>query len=508
MVSKKKYLLLILFRAAGLFLSVASVLITARYFGASQDRDFFVIAMSVVTILPQLVYGSLNEVFRAKFVHIRETIGTEKAVSSARGVIFWISIMSVAIILSGEFFAEAIAAFFIGGKDSASFPLLVTLIRATLPIILLSQTSTFWIQALNCFNVFFIPEIFGLISNAINITIVVLLFDKAGVFSLVISNYASAALLVAVLVFIVRKHIPGMIGLRADGGVNIRQYFAAALPFTVVYWAGQISAVIERKLSAGFGIGNIALIDYAQKLLSVPQGVVFGIAASILSPALAKHHANKNTADFTDELRSFYKFAVIVFAPCVFCMLFLPENIGAVLFASKVSASEIRTFSVTVMIYGIGLLGIMNHVIFTQALIAGSRGRLASAVALANQVMILVCNVTFAYKWGILGLAVSWSAWHILSGFTLMCASGAFRKKGVVVILRLYALYLLSFAAVWAININRFLPESNNALKIIINLIVFLGTMYIMMVVMRFEEAKVVGRYLSRLNPGSGNAKN
>jgi len=482
MVSKKKYLLLILFRATGLILSVASVLITARYFGASQDRDFFVIAMSVVAILPMLVYGSLTEVFRSKFVHIRETLGTEKAVDSARGVILWILAMSAAIILLGEFFAEEIAAFFMGGRDSASFPLLVTLIRATLPIIFLSQLSTFWIQALNCFNVFFIPEIFGLISSAINVALVVLLFDKAGVFSLVISNYTSAILLFAILVFILRKHAPGIIGLRAGGvGGEIKQYFAAALPFMFVYWAGQLSVIAEKKLSATFGIGNISLLDYAQKLLSVPQGVVFGIAASILSPALAKHHANNNAADFMDELWSFYKFAAIVFAPCVFCMLFLPTNIGGILFASKISAPEIRTFSVTVMIYGFGLLGIINHIIFTQALIAQSRGVVVSAIAIANQVMILVCNVTFAYKWGILGLAASGAVWHIFSGFALMSASGVFKKKnGAVQILRLYVLYLSSFLVAWFININRFWPGLNDILQIVINLIIFICIMYIM----------------------------
>jgi len=508
MVSKKKYLLLILFRAVGLILSIASVLITARYFGASQDRDFFVIAMSVTAILPMLAYGSLTEVFRAKLVHIRETLGTERAVDSARGVVFWISVMSAAIILLGEFGAEAVAAFFMGGKDSASLPLLVTLIRATLPIIFLSQLSAFWIQTLNCFNVFFIPEIFGLISSVINIALVVLLFDKAGIFSLVISNYASAALLVAVLVFIVRKHIPGMIRPRAGGGGGeVKQYFAAALPFTFVYWAGQFSAIAERKLSAGFGIGNIALLDYAQKLLSVPQGVVFGIAASILSPALAKHHANKHTADFMDELRSFYRFAAIVFAPCVFCMFFLNTNIGRVLFASKISASEIHAFGVTVMIYGFGLLGVINHIIFSQALIAQSRGRATAVIALANPVMILVCNVTFAYKWGILGLAMSWSAGQIISGFALMLASGIFKKGGAAMILRIYALYLLSFSAVWAININRFLSGLSDIPQIIINLLVFIGIMYIMMLALRFEEAKKIGMYLSLLNPGHGNAK-
>jgi len=508
MVSKKKYLLLIVFRAAGLILSVASVLITARYFGASQDRDFFVIAMSVAAILPMFVYGWLSEIFRAKFVHIRETLGTERAIDSARGVVFWISVMSVAIILLGEFCAGAIAAFFMGSKDSASLPLLVTLIRATLPIIFLSQLSTFWIQLLNCFNVFFIPEIFGLISSVINITLVVLLFDNVGVFSLVISNYASAALLVAVLAFIVRKHAPGMISLRAGGaGGEVKQYFAAALPFAFVYWAGQLSAVAERKLSAGFGIGNIALLDYAQKLLSVPQGIVFGIAASILSPALAKHHANKNPADFMDELWSFYRFAAIVFAPCVFCMFFLHTNIGVILFASKISASEIHAFGVTVMIYGFGLVGVINHIVFSQALIARSRGRTASAIALINQVMILACNVAFAYKWGIHGLAMSWSAWHILSGFTLMWASGAFKKGGAVPILRLYALYLLSFLAAWVLNVNRFLPGLNDALQIVINLIVFICIMYITMSALRFEETKKLGRYLSRLNLGYGNAK-
>ena len=490
MVSPKKYLLLAAFRAMGLVFNIASFLIVARYFGASQERDFFVVAMSVVTILPMLAYGSLNEIFRAKFVHIRETLGLEKATASARGVIFLVSAMSAAIIALGELKADAIAGFFLSGSRSGSSIQLVLLIKILLPIIFFTQLSAFWIQALNCFNVYFIPEISGLFSNLINIVLVVLLFDKFGIFALVFSSYTSAVLLSVVLVFIVRKNIPGLISLRACNLRVVRPYFLAALPFMLVYWAGQFAAAFEKKLSMGAGTGNVAILDYAQKLLSVPQGVIFGVAASILSPALAKHYANKNTADFTNELSSFYKIIFIMSAPCVFCMIFLPKEIGSVLFADKISAHELNVFGAVVMIYGFGLLGVMHHVTFSQALIAQSKGLVVSIIALLNQILILVCNITFAYKWGILGLALSWSLWHVFSGFALMYSSGILNRGHFFVILRLCGLYAPSFIAVW--GINQILPALTDLFKIIANLIIFIAAMFIMMLILKFEEAKKI----------------
>jgi len=490
MVSSKKYLLLITFRAMGLVLNIASFFVVARYFGASRERDFFVVAMSVVTILPMLAYGSLNEIFRAKFVHIRETLGLEKAVASARGAIFLISAMSAAIIALGELNADAIAAFFLSGTQSGSSAQLVLLIKILLPIIFFTQLSAFWIQTLNCFNVYFIPEISGLFSNLINIILVVLLFDKFGIFALVFSSYTSAVLLTAALIFIVCKYIPGLISLRIGNIGEAKPYFWAALPFMFAYWAGQFVAVFEKKLSVSAGVGSVAILDYAQKLQSVPQGVIFGVAASILSPALAKHYANKNITDFTNELSSFYKFIFIVFAPCVFCMTFLPKEIGSVLFAAKISMQEVNTFGAVVMIYGFGLLGVMHQVTFSQVLIAQSKGLTVSIITLLNQIMILACNLAFAYKWGIIGLAFSWSLWHVFSGFALMCASGILRRDHFLVILRLCGLYAPSFLAVW--GINQILPALTDLLKIIVNLIIFVVAMLIMMFILKFEEAKKI----------------
>ena len=505
MISKQKYLLLIVFRGLGLFLNVVSVLITARYFGTSQDRDFFVIAMSVVTVLPMFLYGSLNEIYRTKFVHIMETLGTEKAVDSARSVVFWISAMSMAIILLGECYAEAIAGFFLGDSKSSSFPMLVTLIRITLPIIFLSQLSSFWIQTLNCFNIYFIPEISGLFSSVINISVVVLLFDTLGVFSLVISSYAGAGLLTVILVFIVRKNIPGMISLRIVRFGDIRPYIVTALPFILGYWIGQISIIVEKKLSAGMGVGNVALLDYAQKLLSIPQGVIFSVVTAILSPTLAKHYANWESAHFANELWSFYRFIVIILAPCVFCMFFLPREIGSILFATKISPSEISVFGIVAMIYGFGMLGVINQIIFSQALIAQSKVPLVSVIALVNQIMILICNLTFAYKWGIAGLAISWSAGHILCGIALMYASRALERGSVILILRLCALYLLSFLTVGIIN--HFLTVLADVPRIAVNLVILCGIMYIIMRVLRFEEARKLGQYLSCFNSWIGSEK-
>ncbi|MDR2693213.1 MAG: hypothetical protein LBB74_03250 [Chitinispirillales bacterium] len=482
----------------GLFLGIASLLAVARYFGASRDRDFFVVAMSVVTVLPMLVYGSLNEIFRAKFVHIRETLGLEKAVISARAAIFCISAISIVIIVLGEINAKTIAEFFLGAQLSHTSLRLVTLIRITLPIIFFTQLSAFWTQTLNCFNIYFIPEISALFSNVINIVIVVLLYNKIGIFALVFSSYTSAVLLTAVLVFIVRKKIPGLISLRIADIGGAKPYFWAALPFMFAYGIGQIITVFEKKISMGAGIGNVAILDYAQKLLSVPQGVIFSVAASILSPALAKHCANKNTADFTHELSSFYGFIFIVFAPCVFCMVFLPVELGNVLFAAKISVREIHTFGAVVMIFGFGLLGVMHYIIFSQVLVAQSKGLVVSIITLLNQAAILICNVLFAYKRGIQGLALSWAVWHILSGFALVCASGFFNKSHFSMILRLCGLYASSFLALW--GINSFLPPLTDVLKITVDFIIFLSVMLIMMFVLRFEEIGNTCRWLLKID--------
>jgi len=478
------------FRLLRTFLGIASVLLTARFFGTSKERDFFILAMTVTTVLPALTFNALCEIFRAKFVHIRETLGLEKAVASARTLIWGILFISLTMVVLGVYKAELLAVVFSENISENSLKELAFMIRFTLPIMIFSQLSAYWIRALNCFETFYVPEIAGMISSIIEVILIVCLAPIIGIYSLLISSYFSNILLFSAVVFLLRRKCPDFLSFKMESFSMVKPYITAALPFWFGYLLCQFSIIVEKKFSSGFGIGNVTILDYAQKLLSVPQSVVFSVVTSVLTPVLAKYFANSCKNEFANESLSFYRFILILFAPFAFLMFFCSGELGNLLFADNISSQEMHKFAVAVSIYAFGLFGVIHYIVFTQVLIAQGQNAKASIVSALNQFAVVTCNLLIAYRFGIWGFAVSWSVWHFLSGLTLMFMSKINMKDITVSIVKIIMLYLFSFGLFFLIE-NIFYTLGD-VFKIILSLLVFAIILLIGLFVFRFEERKKI----------------
>jgi len=478
------------FRLVRAFLGIASVLLTARFFGASKERDFFVLAMTTTTVLPALTFGALSEIFRAKFVHIREILSLEKAVASARTLIWGILFISLSMVVLGIYKAELLAAVFSKNISENSFRELAFMIRLTLPIMIFSQLSAYWSRALNCFESFYVPEIVGMVSSIIEVILIVCLAPLIGIYSLLISSYFSNILLFSVVMFLLHKKCPEFLSLKMESFLAIKPYILAAVPFWFGNLLGQITTIVERRFSSGFGIGNVAILDYAQKLNSVPLSVVFSVVASVLTPVLAKYFANNSKNEFANESLSFYRFILILFAPFVFLMFFCSGEIGNLLFASNVSSQEIHKFAVAVSIYAFGLFGVIHYIVFMQVLVAKGENAKVSVVVALNQIIIVACNLLFAYRFGIWGFVTSWSVCHFVSGLTLMFMSKINPKDIIASIVKITMLYLFSFGLFFLIK-NIFYTLGD-VFKIILSLLVFAIILLIGLFVFRFEERKKI----------------
>jgi peptidoglycan biosynthesis protein MviN/MurJ (putative lipid II flippase) len=478
------------FRLVRTFLGIASVLLTARFFGASKERDFFILAMTTTTVLPTLAFGAFGGIFRAKFVHIRETLSLEKAVASARTLIWGILFVSLAIVALGIYKAEFLAYIFSENISENSFKELAFMIRLTLPIMLFSQLSAYWSRALNCFESFYVPEIVGMISSIIEVILIVCLAPIIGIYSLLISSYFSNILLFFAVMFLLYRKCPEFLSLKMESFLAIKPYIIAAVPFWFGYLLAQFTTIVEKRFSSGFGIGNVAILDYAQKLLSVPQSVVFSVITSVLTPILAKYFANNRKNEFANECLSFYRFILILFAPFVFLMFFCSNEIGNLLFADKVSSQEIHKFAVAVSIYAFGLFGVIHYIVFENTLIAKGQNVKVSVVTASNQIVVVACNLLFAYRFGIWGLAASWSICHFTSGLILMFMSKFNLKDTVISIARIIMLYLFSFSLFFLVK-NIFYTLGD-VFKIILSLLAFAIFLFIGLFEFRFEERKKI----------------
>ena len=199
-------------------LSMMSLILSAKFFGVSMEKDMWVLVTTFLLTVGTAIWGPINETFRAKFVFIKEQEGEAKAIMSTLSLVVCIVLITIILSLITESeikkeqplclhrLATWLSATSVAGEGLHLFSLLLVLM---LPTLLINQLSSIGISILNAYNIYYLPEVIGVISSVVNVAIIFFLAPCFGIFSLAVSQYiALILLLLGVILFMEITVIP------------------------------------------------------------------------------------------------------------------------------------------------------------------------------------------------------------------------------------------------------------------------------------------------------------
>src|SRR5262249_14527873 len=293
--------------------SLAAVSVTARFFGATVERDAWVIGTTVQTVFLQFAFGPVNEIFRAKFVHVQEESGPQTAF---RHMAEWIAIallvcaLGVGLAWVGRRpFGHALAP----GFDPGQTALVATMMLWSLPVVFLQQVASFWTVALNATGRYYLPDAWSIAGSVLQIGAIVLLARPLGIYALLVALYASTLLFCFVLWSFLRREA-GFRAIVAPTWKTLRAYSHLSTPFYVPAVVAQASTLVERSLCSVLGAGTASILDYARRCVELPLGIVPPVTQTVVPPRLARHHAR---GEDRSASRRFGRFVILVIAAVV-----------------------------------------------------------------------------------------------------------------------------------------------------------------------------------------------
>ena len=83
------------------------------------------------------------------------------------------------------------------------------------------------------------------------------------------------------------------------------------------------------------GPGNLAVLNYAQKIINAIIGLIIMPIITVAFPTLATESTTKDAATFAEELFAGLKFIIFVTAPIVIVLMFFSDIIVQLLFAAR-----------------------------------------------------------------------------------------------------------------------------------------------------------------------------
>jgi peptidoglycan biosynthesis protein MviN/MurJ (putative lipid II flippase) len=427
-----------------------SVMFTAKYFGVSVEKDAWVLAYALITNIVLGVWGPINEIFRAKFVHLRELNGEDKALSMTRSLISFIVLVTFILTLLLALFSHPI-----GGMMASKFTeegnrLFVSLFLSLLPLMLINELSNIGTSILNAYEIYYIPEIVSLITGLFGLAVIILFADSIGIFAYVISAYFGAILLLLMIVFYLRKVNVRLWKISLPfNWKEVKVFLLFALPFFFPYFVGQLNSLNEKYLSGLIGEGNISSLDYSRQFMTIIQSVLSSVLTTVMVPMLAKYSINKDGANFLQTLRDNIKISFLLGGMAVVMLVGATQPLCEFFFLhGKVTVDALALIVSLTKCFGLSLLGIIVYLLFGMSLLSSNQSVFYAKVGVINQIVVLVLNLSLINRLGLFVFPLSIGVVHAISGFTMLYKLNVEQKSRLFfqIIKSVFCILILSVA--------------------------------------------------------------
>ncbi|WP_137937563.1 murein biosynthesis integral membrane protein MurJ [Chitinivorax sp. B] len=377
--------------------------IISHTFGASAATDAFFTAFKLPNLLRRIfAEGAFSQAFvpvLAEYKSQRDESETRLLVARVTGTLAFALFIVTAI---GMLAAPAVIYMTAPGfsKNADKFALACDMLRVTFPYILLISLSSLAGSILNTYNKFSIP---AFTPTLLNISLILFSVWLAPYFDPPAMALAWGVLVggVAQLFF----QLPylrqiGMLprprlGLKDEAVMRILKKMGPAVLGVSV---AQVSLIINTMLASLLPDGSISWMNYADRLMEFPTGVLGVALGTILLPSLSKHHASNNTEEYSRLLDWGLRLCLLLSVPAMCALAVLSEPLIGTLFVhGKFSAYDMQMTQRALIAYSVGLLGLISIKILAPGFYARGDTKTPVRIGMVTLGLTQVMNVIFMF---------------------------------------------------------------------------------------------------------------
>jgi putative peptidoglycan lipid II flippase len=381
--------------------------VLAGLFGAGYAIDAFVVAFRIPNLLRDLfAEGALSAAFVTVFSQYDQRRGPASAWRLANNVIVCFSLLVGVISLVGIFFAPQLVGLMAPdfGLEPGKLELTAAMTRIMFPFLLLICLAAVAMGILNTKGKFFVPALassfFNLGTIGVGVSLALIL-PRFGVPA--IEGMAWGALVGGFLQLLVQTPLLKRVGYRPqlvcdwrDKGLG--QIFKLMLPAVVGLSASQINIFINTFYASSCPQGSISWLNYAYRLVHLPQGL-FGVALSVATlPVVSRFAAHRDLPSMKGAFTSSLGLAMLLTIPAAAGLIALAEPISAVIFQhGRFTAWDTQQTAAALTLYALGLFAFAGVKILVPVFYALNDTRIPVAGSfLTVAANLVVINLTIA----------------------------------------------------------------------------------------------------------------
>jgi putative peptidoglycan lipid II flippase len=189
---------------------------------------------------------------------------------------------------------------------------------------------------------------------------------------------------------------------------GVRRILKKMGPAVFAVSAAQISLLINTNIASHLGGGAVSVLQYADRLMEFPTGMLGVALGTILLPSLSKANSDGDPAEYSALLDWGLRLTFLLALPAAVGLAALATPLIATLFNyGEFKAHNVTAATAPLMAYAAGLLGIILVKILAPAFYARQDIRTPVKIAIGVLVATQMMNYVFVPLLGVAGLALS-----------------------------------------------------------------------------------------------------
>ncbi|MCP4318427.1 MAG: murein biosynthesis integral membrane protein MurJ [Hyphomicrobiales bacterium] len=386
--------------------------------GAGPVSDAFYAAFRFPNLFRRLfAEGAFNSAFIPLFAKELEGGGATAAEIFARQVLSVLLFVLIALSAFAMIFMPVLVSTIIAPKFTEipeKFELTVFLTRIMFPYLAAMSLVAMLSGVLNSYRHYFLAAISPVLLNIVLVGVLIAVVSQGvdertvGV-SMAVGVTVSGILQLALLVYGVRK-----IGFHIRIGMPrltlpVRRLLWLALPAAITGGITQLNLLIGQIIISGDN-GAIAIVNFADRILQLPLGVI-GIAIGVvLLPELSRALKEGNTQSVQDLQNNSLEFGLGLTVPAAVAFAIIPAPIVALLFERGEFGRETTLITATVLAaFAGGLPAFVLNKIFTPSFYAREDMRSPMWFAGVNAAINVAGSLILFPIIGVMGIAIATS---------------------------------------------------------------------------------------------------
>ncbi len=387
----------------------------ARAFGASDYTDAFNIAFRLPNLLRRLFgEGAFSQAFvpiLAEYKSQKGDAATRTLVDHVANTLVWATLATSLVGIVG---APVVLYVIASGLEGPAFDAGVVMTRMMFPYILCMSFVVLAGAVLNTWREFKIPAFTPVLWNLSSIffSLFMVKYFDVPIYSMAVAVMVGGVLQVGIQIpalkrigMLPRLSLNPFAGLSDPG---VRRILRKMGPAVFAVSAAQISLLINTNIASRLGAGSVSVLQYADRLMEFPTGMLGVALGTVLLPSLSKANADGDPVEYSALLDWGLRLTFLLALPAAVGLAALAEPLIATLFNyGAFNAHAVTAATAPLMAYAAGLLGIILVKILAPAFYARQDIRTPVKIAVGVLVATQLMNMVFVPVLGVAGLALS-----------------------------------------------------------------------------------------------------